>query len=181
MALIKQMTSSGTDEWRTPLWLFRWLDNTLHFTLDAAATPENALCKKYFTKEQDALTQSWAGEKVFCNPPYSRPNLYSFALKALNEAYASCPYVALLIPVRTATKAWHEVIFPYATWILFISRRLHFSNAEKNAPFGSAVVIFCALRGRHDPCLFDLKMGVSSGDRITYAALRDVQRYWEGR
>ena len=31
------------------------------------------LCRsKYYTKEQDGLAQSWAGETVFCNPPYSR-------------------------------------------------------------------------------------------------------------
>lgn len=32
----------------------------------------NHKCAKYYTIEQDGLAQSWAGETVFCNPPYSR-------------------------------------------------------------------------------------------------------------
>jgi len=188
MALIKQMTSSGTDDWQTPLWLFRWLNDIFHFTLDAAATPENALCKKYFTKEQDALKQSWAGERVFCNPPYSRPNIYRFTEKAFQETIQECPLAVLLIPNRTATKAWNDYVFTGAAGILFISRRLHFSNAEKNAPFGSAVVLFAddhVLLRLTGLGLCDLKMDLLLGSDIEcdigYSNLRYEQEYWEGR
>lgn len=36
------------------------------------ADNNNHKCAKYYTIEQDGLAQSWAGETVFCNPPYSR-------------------------------------------------------------------------------------------------------------
>ncbi len=42
------------------------------FTLDVAASDRNAKCSRYFTFTQDGLRQSWAGERVWCNPPYSR-------------------------------------------------------------------------------------------------------------
>lgn len=64
--------SSQTNEWATPQAFFDTLDAEFHFTLDTAATPENAKCKRYFTKESDGLAQSWDNEIVFCNPPYGR-------------------------------------------------------------------------------------------------------------
>lgn len=59
--LTSGLTSSNTDEWATPQDLFDKLDATFHFTLDPCATPENAKCAKFYTKEQDGLKQDWGG------------------------------------------------------------------------------------------------------------------------
>lgn len=59
--LTSGLTSSNTDEWSTPQDLFDKLDATFHFTLDPCATPENAKCAKFYTKEQDGLKQDWGG------------------------------------------------------------------------------------------------------------------------
>lgn len=59
--LTSGLTSSNTDEWATPQDLFDTLDATFHFTLDPCATPENAKCAKFYTKEQDGLKQDWGG------------------------------------------------------------------------------------------------------------------------
>ena len=64
--------SSKTPEWATPKALFADLDNEFHFTLDPAATKQNAKCKKFYTIKEDGLSQSWVGERVFVNPPYGR-------------------------------------------------------------------------------------------------------------
>ena len=64
--------TSKTAEWATPQAFFDQLDREFHFTLDPCATDENAKCEKYFTLEQDGLSQDWSGETVFCNPPYGR-------------------------------------------------------------------------------------------------------------
>ena len=66
------MFSSKTCEWETPQDFFDKLNKEFHFTLDPCATPDNAKCEKYFTKEQDGLKQDWTGETVYCNPPYGR-------------------------------------------------------------------------------------------------------------
>ena len=68
----KTLFSSQSGEWITPQDLFDQLDEEFHFTLDPAATPENAKCERYFTIEDDALSQSWDNEKIFLNPPYGR-------------------------------------------------------------------------------------------------------------
>ena len=57
--------SSKTDEWSTPQSLFDELNATHHFTLDPAATHENAKVKKHFTVAEDGLRQSWGGGDRF--------------------------------------------------------------------------------------------------------------------
>lgn len=55
------MFSSKTDEWETPIDFFNKMNQEFHFETDVCATPENAKCKRYFTKEQDGLSQRWGG------------------------------------------------------------------------------------------------------------------------
>lgn len=78
------MFSSNTAEWATPQTFFDELNKEFNFTLDPCATPQNAKCKRYFTKEINGLAQSWQGEIVFCNPPYGR-DLKNWVEKAYNE------------------------------------------------------------------------------------------------
>lgn len=65
------MFSSVTDDWATPQDFFDKPDGEFHFTLDVCADKNNHKCEKYYTKEQDGLSQSWNGV-VWCNPPYGR-------------------------------------------------------------------------------------------------------------
>jgi site-specific DNA-methyltransferase (adenine-specific) len=51
--------SSATPEWETPQKLFAALDAEFGFTLDVCATPENAKCPHFITKDQNALRLSW--------------------------------------------------------------------------------------------------------------------------
>ena len=54
----------------TPQDFFDKLNDEFKFNLDPCATPENAKCEKYFTKEDDGLSKSRDNQNVFCNPPY---------------------------------------------------------------------------------------------------------------
>ena len=56
------MFSSATDEWATPQDFFDKLNEEFHFETDVCATPENAKCARYFTREQDGLKQEWGGD-----------------------------------------------------------------------------------------------------------------------
>ncbi len=98
----QSLFTSNTDEWATPQAFFDELDKEFAFTLDPCATPENAKCARYFTKEIDGLAQSWHGEKVFCNPPYGR-DIAKWVKKAHEEVAGGvrpllCLY--LLAPIR---------------------------------------------------------------------------------
>ena len=57
----KVLYSSKEEKWATPQDFFDKLNDEFHFTLDAAASPDNAKCPVYFTEEQDGLAQSWGG------------------------------------------------------------------------------------------------------------------------
>ena len=59
------MFSSKTNEWATPMGIYRQLDDEFHFNLDPCATVENHKCPMYFTKEQDGLSQNWGGTESF--------------------------------------------------------------------------------------------------------------------
>lgn len=59
------MFSSERMDWETPQDFFDKLNVEFHFTLDPCANEQNAKCKKFYTIEQDGLTQSWQGEIVF--------------------------------------------------------------------------------------------------------------------
>lgn len=134
----KALFTSNTEEWATPQAFFEELNKEFNFTLDPCATQENAKCKKYFTKDQNGLLQSWAGETVFCNPPYGR-QIAKWVKKASDEAKNGAT-VVLLIPARTDTTYFHEYIYNKHE-IRFIRGRLYFGDGEGRAPFPSMVVI----------------------------------------
>lgn len=128
--------SSKSNEWETPLNLFKELNERYKFTLDPASTDENHKCKKYFTQEDDGLKQSWEGETVFCNPPYGR-EIGKWVGKASKE---KCLTV-MLLPARTDTKWFHDYIYNQAE-VHFLKGRLKFSGCKNSAPFPSMIVIF---------------------------------------
>lgn len=117
--------SSKTNEWATPQEFFDRLDAEFNFTLDAAATLENAKCSRFFTEKDNGLIQSWKGERVFCNPPYGR-EIGKWIEKAALEP---SELTVMLIPARTDTKAWHRWIFGKAE-IRFIPGRLKFGGGQ---------------------------------------------------
>lgn len=134
--------SSQRMDWETPTALFDQLDAEFHFTLDAAASHDNHKCSRYFTVEDDGLTQSWAGETVFCNPPYGR-ELARWVEKAWREAQAPGTTVVLLIPARTDTRWFHSYIHRRAE-VRFLKGRIKFETggvAGDSAPFPSMVVV----------------------------------------
>ena len=133
--------SSESENWSTPQDVFDKLDRVFHFTLDPCASPENTKCKKYYTKETDGLTQSWANEIVFCNPQYGRTSTGEWAKKCHEEAKTPGTIIVLLIPARTDTKWFHDYCYGQTT-IFFIRGRLKFGESLNAAPFPSMLVIF---------------------------------------
>jgi phage N-6-adenine-methyltransferase len=134
------------NEWSTPKEIFEHLDDFWGFNLDPCATKENAVCKNYFTKEDDGLEKSWEGHTVFMNPPYDR-SIYKWVQKAYYEA-DHCIVVALL-PARTDTKWFHEFIYGQFEPV-FIKGRLKFGGSKHGAPFPSMVVTFRHLKSKEE-------------------------------
>jgi len=132
----KGLFSSNTSLWSTPQDFFDELNKEFNFTLDVCATPENAKCHKYFTKEQDGLSQDWGEEICYMNPPYGKE-----IGKWVKKAAESNSLVVGLLPARTDTKYFHAYIYGKAE-IRFIKGRLKFGGSKNSAPFPSMVVIW---------------------------------------
>lgn len=130
--------SSKTDEWETPLDVFRPLNVRFGFTLDVCATPQNTKCKRYFTRKEDGLKQDWGTETCWMNPPYGRE-----IGKWMRKAYETGKrggVVVCLVPSRTDTAWWHD--YAMKGTITFLRGRLKFGGHKNAAPFPSAIVVF---------------------------------------
>ena len=136
----KVLFSSKEEKWATPQDFFDKLNDEFHFTLDAAASPDNAKCANYFTEEQDGLVQSWGGHTVWCNPPYCRKTGL-WVKKAYEEHQRTGCTVVMLLPSRTDVRWFHDYILGKAE-IRFIKVRLKFGGNKNSAPFPSIVVIY---------------------------------------
>ena len=134
--------SSKSNEWTTPQSFFDELNDEFQFTLDPCADDINHKCDKYFTKETDGLLRDWAGECVFCNPPYGK-EISKWVEKSFMEAKKPHTCVVVLIPARTDTKYFHQYIYKQPNVeIRFIKGRLKFGDGKNSAPFPSMVVVF---------------------------------------
>ncbi len=139
------------DDRGTPQDIFDALHARFQFTLDAAAAEHNAKLWRYFDQETDGLRQSWKGERVWCNPPYSE--LGKWVAKAAEQEADLC---VLLIPAnRTDQKWWHRHIESQrgngTVWVEFLEGRIRFrfppgdprrDQAGNSPPFGSCLVVF---------------------------------------
>lgn len=132
--------SSKDHTWETPKDFFDKLNKEFNFSLDPCCSKLTAKCKNYYTEQDNGLLKNWGGHTVYMNPPYGREQI-KWIKKAFEESLKENTTVVCLIPARTDTKIWHEIIFPHAE-IRFIKGRLKFGGSKSSAPFPSAIVIF---------------------------------------
>ncbi|EPF7783390.1 DNA N-6-adenine-methyltransferase [Shigella flexneri] len=138
----------GSDDWRTPPLLFKNLHQEFGLTLDGAATEHDALLPRF---TDDIHNQSWVGEKVFCNPPFSMAE--QFLLKASEADLA-----VFLIPYRPQTIYWLKHIFtnPLCHEIRILHRAVKYlppaghNGLVIRSPFPSAVVVFKKEPRKHE-------------------------------
>lgn len=135
------MPPSVTDDWATPRAFFDKLDAIHNFDLDVAASSRNRMTEDYFGLDheqdwrRDGLKADWYGH-VWCNPPYGR-GIKDWVLKA-SQHY---DLVVMLLPARTDTKWFHELVLPNAE-VTFVKGRIKFGAGLAPAPFPSMVVEF---------------------------------------
>ena len=106
-------------KWATPPEVFVPLHAEFGFTLDACAEAATAKVPRFYAEKEDepgalgvdGLAHSWAGERVFMNPPYGR-EVAAWTRKARTEAGGGCPLIVGLVPASTDLRWWHEDIEP---------------------------------------------------------------------
>lgn len=118
------MFSSKNQQWATRWETFKPLNEKYGFTLDVCSSVGEQKCDRYYTPENDGLTQSWnsSGEIFWCNPPYGREQI-NWVRKGVEDKATGM----FLLPSRTDTKLFHEVIVPSCR-IEFIKGRITFGS-----------------------------------------------------
>lgn len=144
--LLSAMTSSEHHDWATPPNFVKFVEDyfNIEFDLDAAASIENKKAPNCFTIEDNSLFQNWFGN-VWLNPPYGKNQSVWIEKCILESAKLATKRIYVLIPARTDTKVFHELIVPHAQNIYFIKSRINFSRGQENegtALFPSMLVHF---------------------------------------
>lgn len=149
----KRGPNPRVDDRQTAPEVFDPLHERFGFTIDVAASAHNAKLPRYYTIEQDGLAQSWAGERVWCNPPYS--DIKPWVAKAHFERRA--PLIVMLLPAnRTEQMWWQEYIEPWrdrsdldGPRVEFLRGRMRFIahdadgiRPNERPPFGCCLVIW---------------------------------------
>ena len=130
------------------------------FTLDVAAAPHNAKAPKFYTREDDGLTQAWSG-RVWCNPPYS--DCGAWVRKAWEEwndtdVWLSPELIVMLLPANRVEQGWwQENVEPYRDrhdsplHVEFLPGRMRFVRPNwtpgpkgDRPPFGCCLLIWGA-------------------------------------
>lgn len=150
------------DQWQTPPALYWGIFAKFGpFILDLFSDGDNAKCPRYYTVEDNALTQDWtkdlAGGKAYANPPYSRASyedkqaitgMRNIIAKSIEERDKGAQFVYL---IKSATS---EVWWPEdADHVCFIRGRISFDLPEwfnpanktqeaSSAGFACAIAIF---------------------------------------
>lgn len=123
------------------------------FTIDVAAAAHNTKCQRYYTVEDNGLEQSWAGERVWCNPPYS--SIEPWVRKAWTECTRAGLIVMLLPANRTEQGWWQDLVEPFRGLpghnfhVEFLRGRIRFIKAgqtdvgpKERPPFGCCLLIW---------------------------------------
>lgn len=145
----QQGPNEKVDDRQIPKEVFNQFHARFKFTVDAAASCHNALLPRFWTKHTDGLLQPWEGERVWCNPPYSR--IRPWVEKA---AKLEADIAVMLLPAnRTEQAWWQDIIEPLredgTVHVEFLRGRMRFIAAldtqirpNQRPPFGVCLVIF---------------------------------------
>ena len=137
--------SSECQSWGTPQSFVDYVEDNfgVKCTLDAAADESNAKAPVWIDGKADALKQKWRGN-VWLNPPYGT-KIPRFIERAIQQRY-NCGVIMILVPARTDTKWFHELVMPNAHAVYLIMGRFNFIHPSivkgANAPYPSMLIEF---------------------------------------
>ena len=129
---------STRDDYETPDEVYDPLNEEFGFTIDVCADEDNHKCERWYGIGEDGLSYDWQGI-CWMNPPYSDIKRW-----VAHASQQKCTVVALL-PNNTDTKWFHEIVWPTASEIRFLPRRISFLKdgiPQKDNTGGSIVVVW---------------------------------------
>lgn len=147
-----QSARMKNDEWLTPPEIIKALGD---FDLDPCAPAVRPwdMAKRHFWAE--GLDMPWEG-RVWCNPPFGRE-----AVKWLRKLAAHGDGIGL-VPARTETAMFYEVVWPLADAVCFIKGRPHFHyvNGDRAAANSGAPICLVAYGAANVKALKRADLGI---------------------
>lgn len=148
-------TDAVDDRGTDPAFIAQLEERFGKFTLDVAAAEHNAKAPRFYTREEDGLSQPWHGN-VWCNPPYS--DCGAWVRKAWEEWRANGPpeLIAMLLPANRVEQGWwQDHVEPFRDRpgsplrVEFLRGRMRFHRPDwqpgpkgDRPPFGCALLIW---------------------------------------
>ena len=145
---MKAKGKKSEDGMMTPSNIYKQLDHVFNFTHDIACTTKNCLSPfgVFYDKKDDALKQSWASWRCFCNPPFS--GKADWIRKAHEEVQnGGCPIVVMVLPKNSMdSPPWHDYIYGRYHYQI-IKGRVSFIDPKTKKPkkgnnSGTTIVFF---------------------------------------
>jgi phage N-6-adenine-methyltransferase len=153
------MRSSPSDEWYTPDYLFKTLNDLYGpFTMDVCATTGSARAQRFFTQADDGLAQRWEGV-CWCAPPYSNPRPWVW--KAIESTtgyrrdedhdengwgYTGAAERVVMLVKNDPSTGWYQLGLAYATDHVALPVRVRFTPGARQRPgtppFTSSILVF---------------------------------------
>jgi phage N-6-adenine-methyltransferase len=137
------------DTFNTPLYIYEQLDSVFSFQVDAAcdSTNHKAPCGFMIDKGVSGLDESWANQRVFCNPPFSEKK--QWIEKAILEVERnSCPICVMILPLNCmSTSFFYELVIKGGYRYQVPKGRIQFLNnktkeTQKGNNSGTVIVYF---------------------------------------
>lgn len=127
------------DLWATPREVVEYMAERYgKYDLDAAASEDNKVCDKFYSKETNCLKRWWGSKKhVWLNPPYSNPD--PFVLKAI-EQMEHDNQIDILLPADNST-AWFSDAQKHAAEIIWITGETWFEDGKEYSRTGRLAFI----------------------------------------
>lgn len=170
----KQKQPIDGDSWGSPIDLYKFFDRKYEFYGDMAASRQNHLHERYYTKEDSAFNHNWQKEiqdlhptiqwhvkpaYVYLNPPYGKKknkgghNLVDWIKKVQVEVERGLGVVMVI--KSFGGEDYIDQIIGHATEIIHIIGRLSFRHPDTLLPvsgcnFGTTVLIWDPLNRPND-------------------------------
>jgi phage N-6-adenine-methyltransferase len=132
-SVLGKKKSPGEQTMRTPRWLFDELSDLFGpYRLDAYASKENALCRKFYTAETDGNSQPWL-DRTFANPEFD-PMIIPMR-KAVEEAELRGVNSTMVAPVGCSQEWFHKFAIRGTIWVP--DRRINFDEPDGTPTTGA--------------------------------------------
>ncbi len=146
MSMPKQKPGNSKQDYGTPPELLAAVKKRLHisnFSVDLAASAENAVAPAYFDEAFDSLRPevSWNhvdGKWAWLNPPYA--NITPWVEKAAKQSMKGA-HIAMLLPASVGANWWSEWVEPFA-YQSYLNGRLTFVGETTPYPKDCALLLY---------------------------------------